>query len=64
MDMGDYFDTAVRTNKQVLARTADGVSTSAVRVALELHRQDRKFNSGTPAQAKPGEPWYRRFDKR
>lgn len=64
MGMGDYFHTGDHTNQQVLDRATDDVSTSAAQVARKLHRRDRKINSGTPAPARPGAPWYRRFEKR
>lgn len=62
--MTDLFNTPDRSNKAVLASTADITSQLAAQRAHDLHRQDRKVNAGAPAQAKPTTPWYRRFDKR
>lgn len=62
--MTDFFTTKDRSNKAVLAGTADSMSALTNQLVDKLFRQNRKVNSGTPVQAKPAAPWYRRFDKR
>lgn len=63
-DMNDFFKTQDCSNKAVLAKTGDGMSALTTQLAIDLHRQNRKVNSGGPVRAKPAAPWYRRFDKR
>lgn len=62
--MTAYFNTLDGYNKPVLGAAADDISALTAQLARKLHRQERKVNSGTPAQAKAAAPWYRRFDKR
>ncbi len=58
------FNTHDRSNKAVLARTVDGMSSLTDQLAEKLRRENRKLNAGAPVQAKQSAPWYRRFDKR
>ena len=62
--MNDFFNTDDRSNRTVFGKTAEGSHDVVQQRALDLLRVNRKVNSGTPVQAKPAAPWYRRFAKR